>query len=392
MKEGWEYKKLGEVCMHKNKILRAAKHYASNEQINYIDISSIDNSQNIILSTTPYVFSDAPSRAQQIVEKGDVLVSLVRPNLKNIAIVNIDNNRLVASSGFCVLRAETNINNRYIFYIVRGNAFTKYLLGRVQGANYPAVREDDVKSYSIPIPPLAEQERIVAELDLLSSIIDKKKAQLKELDQLAQSIFYDMFGDPITNEKGWEVKKLSDICEKITDGTHDTPKRLDVGVKFITGKHIRPFFIDYDNSDYVAEEVHNEIYKRCNPEYGDVLYTNIGAGIGNAALNVVEYEFSMKNVALLKLKKNSIIGYFVVHFLNDDKMKSNIIENHSNGGAQRFLSLKAISKIRIIIPPLPLQQEFASKVEAIERQKTLIQQSIVETQTLFDSRMDYWFD
>ena len=275
----------------------------------------------------------------------------------------------------------------YIAYALKGLNLSSF----ASGAAIPHIYFKDYGKCKINVPPLAEQERIVAELDLLSSIIDKKKAQLKELDQLAQSIFYDMFGDPITNEKGWEVKKLSDICEKITDGTHDTPKRLDVGVKFITGKHIRPFFIDYDNSDYVAEEVHNEIYKRCNPEYGDVLYTNIGAGIGNAALNVVEYEFSMKNVALLKLKKNSIIGYFVVHFLNDDKMKSNIIENHSNGGAQRFLSLKAISKIKIPLPPLPLQQEFASKIEAIERQKSLIQQSIVETQTLFDSRMDHWF-
>ena len=238
---------------------------------------------------------------------------------------------------------------------------------------------------------MAEQEQIVAELDLLSGIIEKKKEQLKAYDQLAQSIFYDMFGELITNEKGWKKEKLKTICSKITDGTHDTPERLNNGVKFITGKHIRPFFIDYENSDYVTEEVHKEIYLRCNPELGDVLYTNIGAGIGNAALNTVEYEFSMKNVALLKPQNNIVNGYYIEYYLNNEDIKSSIIDIFSNGGAQRFLSLKSIAKIPILVPPLSLQQQFAEKIEAIERQKALVQQSIEETQTMFDYTMDKYF-
>lgn len=389
MREGWTYKKLGEVCMHKNKILRAAKHYASDEQITYIDISSIDNSQNIILSTTPYVFSDAPSRAQQIVEKGDVLVSLVRPNLKNIAIVNIDNNRLVASSGFCVLRAETNINNRYIFYIVRGNAFTKYLLGRVQGANYPAVREDDVKSYSIPIPPLAEQERIVAELDLLSSIIDKKKAQLKELDQLAQSIFYDMFGDPITNEKGWEVQALSTVCD-VRDGTHDSPKYVDNGYPLITSKNVVNGTISFDNVNLISERDLIAINARSKVDDGDIIMPMIGT-IGKPTIVIKTREFAIKNVALIKFSEAKRVLNIYIQKLLDSESYSRFIKEQNRGGTQKFISLGMIRKLPTPLPPLPLQQEFASKIEAIERQKSLIQQSIVETQTLFDSRMDHWF-
>ena len=394
MKEGWEYKKLGEVCMHKNKILHAAKHYASDEQITYIDISSIDNSQNIILSTTPYVFSDAPSRAQQIVEKGDVLVSLVRPNLKNIAIVNIDNNRLVASSGFCVLRAETNINNRYIFYIVRGNAFTKYLLGRVQGANYPAVREDDVKSYSIPIPPLAEQERIVAELDLLSSIIDKKKAQLKELDQLAQSIFYDMFGDPITNEKGWEVKKLGESVHEMFLGPFGSSLKVDSYVAkeesycmVYEQKHAIQGTISLDNH-YINKDKYESL-KRFEVKPNDFIMSCRGT-IGrlfqlphNAPLGII-------HPSLMKIRiKDEVYNAAYFQF-----MLVKIVANENTNGncVQMAITAKQLSKKELTIPPLPLQQEFADKVEAIERQKTLIQQSIVETQTLFDSRMDYWFD
>jgi type I restriction enzyme S subunit len=378
-KNNWTYKKLGEVC----KVIMGQS--PNGNSVN--DTNGIEFHQGKVFFGEKYLnvsnsFTEQPSK---IAEPNSVLLCVRAP----VGTVNITPRRICIGRGLCSIQPNDIIIMPFLFYALTQKQ--AYFDKNSTGSTFKAISSKVVINTVLPIPPLAEQERIVAELDLLSSIIEKKKAQLKELDQLAQSIFYDMFGDPITNPKRWEVKILSDICEKITDGTHDTPKRLNVGVKFITGKHIRPFFIDYDNSDYVAEEVHNEIYKRCNPEYGDVLYTNIGAGIGNAALNIVEYEFSMKNVALLKLKKNSMIGHFVVHFLNDDKMKSNIIENHSNGGAQRFLSLKAISKIKIPLPPLPLQQEFADKVEAMEQQKSLIQQSIDEVQTLFDSRMDYWF-
>ena len=391
-KNNWTYKKLGEVCAHKNKILRANKYYAPNEQINYIDISSIDNSQNVIISTTPYIFSDAPSRAQQIVKEGDILISLVRPNLKNIAIVSSNNKRFVASSGFCVLRSEADTNNRYVFYIVRGKSFTKHLLGRVQGANYPAVREEDIKNYIVPIPPLAEQERIVAELDLLSSIIDKKKAQLKELDQLAQSIFYTMFGDPITNEKGWEVKKIEDICVSIVRGPFGSALKKEFFVepnettyKVYEQKHAIQKSATI-GSYYVSEEKYNEL-SRFELRPFDIIMSCSGT-IGELYRLPFDAQKGIMNQALLKFTLNNNVCYEYFVFMME-YMKQNFIVRGS--GLQNIGSVKIIKSMSFGLPPLPLQQEFAEKVEAIERQKSLIQQSIVETQTLFDSRMDYWF-
>lgn len=239
---------------------------------------------------------------------------------------------------------------------------------------------------------LVKQQQIVEELDCLTSIIDKQKKQLEELDNLEQAIFYDMFGDPIENEKGWKNDILINLCTKITDGTHDTPLKLTEGIKFITGKHIRKGCIDYDHSDYVDIQTHVEIFKRCNPEYGDILYTNIGANLGTAAINKVHYEFSMKNVSLLKINKNLLSSYFLEFILNNDRKKLQIIRDFSKGGAQKFLSLNSISNIKIPLPPLPLQQQFASKIEAIEKQKELIKKSIKETEDLFNSRMDYYFN
>ncbi len=386
MREGWEYKKLGEVCDFQGGSQPPKNEWSKEPKENYVRMLQI---RDFTQDASNYIEYVKKTKSLKYCNEDDILLGRYGASVGKIL------SGLSGAYNVAIIKSipKEIVRKRYLRLYFLSTYFQKNLIVVSQHrAAQAGFSKEDIFSFQIPIPPLSEQQRLVEELDLLSSIIEKKNAQLKELDSLAQSIFYDMFGDPVTNEKGWEVKKLDRICSKITDGTHDTPARLDKGIKFITGKHIRPFFIDYDNSDYVTEEIHKEIYQRCNPEFGDVLYTNIGAGIGNAAINIVEYEFSMKNVALLKPHKGIVSGYYIEYYLNNEIIKTNIIDNYSNGGAQKFLSLKSISKIPIPLPPLPLQQQFAEKVEAIEHQKELIKQSIKEVETLFNSRMDYYFD
>ena len=237
----------------------------------------------------------------------------------------------------------------------------------------------------IPLPSIATQQRIAAILDQADAIIQNNRAIVQKYDALTQSLFLDMFGDPVKNEKGWEKKELNKLCNKITDGTHDTPKRLTEGIKFITGKHIRPFEIDYDNSDYVTEEIHKEIFKRCNPEYGDILYTNIGVNFATAAMNSVEYEFSMKNVALLKYKRELLNGRYLVHNLNNEFFKDKLKKTFGVGGAQQFLSLSNIKSIVVLVPPIELQNKFAERVAMIEAQKQQAQLELAKSEELFQS-------
>lgn len=281
---------------------------------------------------------------------------------------------------------ETNfIFNRFLLYLLRnlnwkGNRAVKGI----------TINKKIISKKSILIPPYSEQQGIASELDAIQEVIDGYKAQLEDLDALAQSIFLDTFGDPVSNPKGWGKKTLNEICSKITDGTHDTPKRLTDGIKFITGKHIRPFFIDYDHSDYVSENVHKEIYARCNPQKGDVLYTNIGSGVGTAAVNTVDYEFSMKNVALLKPSKE-LNGIYLQFVLNDIHFKSVVLPTYLAGGAQSFLSLKQIKSMPIPLPDFVHQQQFAKQVEAIEKQKDLLREQLKDAETLMAERMQYYF-
>ena len=140
------------------KVPTAKKDFAPTDTIKYIDISSIDNKRNVMTGFTEYILEDAPSRAQQHIQKNDIVVSTVRPNLKNVAITSYDADNLVASSGFCVLRAEKCLPS-YLMAIVCSDDFTDAMTKVVTGANYPAIKDSDVKNYVIPLPPIDLQNQ-----------------------------------------------------------------------------------------------------------------------------------------------------------------------------------------------------------------------------------------
>ena len=139
------------------KVSSAKKDFIPEDVIKYIDITSIDNSNNKMTGYTEYVLKEAPSRAQQHILKNDIVVSTVRPNLKNVALNQYDYNNLIASSGFCVLRVKNNICPEYIKAIVCSDDFTNKMTELTTGANYPAIHNSDVMNYIVDNPPIELQ-------------------------------------------------------------------------------------------------------------------------------------------------------------------------------------------------------------------------------------------
>ena len=375
MREGWEYKKLGEVCCPKNKIQRAARCFDSSDKILYIDISSIDNTMQKVTDITSVTFGDAPSRAQQKIEYGDIVVSTVRPNLKNIAIIDRYEPNIVASSGFCVLRNTECIERNYLFHYVTSDIFTQHLMKITTGANYPAVRDQDVRDSIIPLPPKSTQLAIVSELDKINELIRLKKEQLKDFDNLAQSIFYEMFGDPVKNEKGWEMKKLKDVCEELFAGG-DVPKANCSKTK--EGSKIYPIY----TNGIVNEGLYGytDIVRVDKPSLTISARGTIGAVFKRKA----NYYPAIRLITVVPQDKLLDLDYTMF------ALKGLCIEGA--GGTIPQLTVPTLKLYNVQIPPLPLQHLFAQRIEQIEHQKAEVQKAIVDIETLLASRMQYWFE
>ena len=380
MKQGWEYKKLGEVCCPKNKIQRAARCFDSSDKILYIDISSIDNTIQKVTDITSVTFGDAPSRAQQKIEYGDIVVSTVRPNLKNIAIIDRYEPNIVASSGFCVLRNTECIERNYLFHYVTSDIFTQHLMKITTGANYPAVRDQDVRDSIIPLPPKSTQLAIVSELDKINELIRLKKEQLKDFDNLAQSIFYEMFGDPVENEKGWEVKKLVEVSSLINGRAYKQNELLNEGKYKVL--RVGNFFT---NSNYYYSNLELDDEKYCYK--GDLLFAwsaSFGAFIWDEGKTIFHYHiwrvlFDEKNLNI----------YYYKYLLNT---MTNFFMNDVHGIGMVHLTKAGMEQYNLPLPPLPLQHLFAQRIEQIEHQKAEVQKSIADLETLLASRMQYWFE
>ena len=378
MKEGWVIKKLGDVASYINGFAFKPEHW-NDEGMPIIRIQNLNNPD----ASYNYCNIDIPSK--YIVESGDILISWS------------------ASLGVYEWKGENAYLNQHIFKVVFDKIpinkfFLKYAVGAklnemlkdAHGATMKHVVKKDFDNTKIIYPPLPEQESIVAELDCLSGIIEKQKQQLKELDNLAQAIFYDMFGDPITNEKGWEVKRLEDIAYIGLGFTH-TPQYVDKGVAFLSVKDISGGEICWDDVRYVSEEEYISAPKGAKPNKGDIMFCRVGTMGKPVIVNTDQPFCTFVSVGYLHLLDHTMTNQYVKYWMQSKSFDVQVAAN-VKGLAIKNLNTGWLKKFEIQTPPLSLQQEFASKIEAIERQKELIKQSLSETETLFNSRMDYYFN
>ena len=348
MREGWTYKKLGEVCE-----IICGQDYKNVESPN--GKYPIYGTGGIMGYANQF---RCPAYSVIVGRKG----SINNP-------IYVEDNFWNVDTAFGIVPSKASLSSKFFFYFCKQYDFTKHNVA----VTIPSLRRVDLLKITIPVPPLSEQEHIVSELDLLSSIIDKKKAQLKEYDQLTQSIFYDMFGDPVMNEKGWEVKKLNEICKLFAGG--DVPK--DRFSKNKTEEYIIPVF---------SNGIENEgLYGYTTiPKVSSPSITISGRGtIGFVALRNNPFFPVIRLIVITPISPIELIYL---------KFYAIAMNFKGQGVAIPQLTVPMIKDAIVPLPPLSLQQSFASKIESIERQKALIKQSIEETETLFNSRMDYWFN
>ena len=193
MFERQEYSKVPISDLVISKMPLAKDTFGDTDLIRYIDISSIDNSVGEVMGFTEYIFGEAPSRAQQCIGSGDILVSTVRPNLKNAAVSKFDGDNLVVSSGFCVLRC-VGCSVEYMKAIVRSDQFTREMCQLATGANYPAIKKRDVLEYMIPNPPMRQMNEFTVFVQQVDKLRFAIQEQIEKLETLKASLMQEHFG------------------------------------------------------------------------------------------------------------------------------------------------------------------------------------------------------
>lgn len=321
----------------------------------------------------------------------DILLGNIRPYLKKIWLSNIEGG---ASGDVIVIRSSSdNILPNYLFKLLSSDKFFDYFNLYTKGAKMPRGDKNAIAKFIVPIPPKSTQLSIVAELDKLNEMIRLKKQQLEDYDQLAQSIFYEMFGDPVENEKGWEVKKLGEVCIDITDGDHMPPPKASKGIPFITISNINKETreLNFENTFFVSEEYYNNLKDNRKARLGDLLYTVTGSyGIPVTVETNIPFCFQ-RHIALIRPKQNVLSTKYLCFWVLCENVKS-MADRAATGIAQKTVGLNTIRNFKVILPPLPLQQQFAARIEAIEQQKQQVKDAIKDLETLLASRMQYWFD
>ena len=388
MKRNWEYKKLGDVCVSElGKTLNQSKDTGSLQP--YLCAVNVQW-DSLDFTTLKQARFEEDELERYSVQKNDLLVC-EGGDVGRAAIWNQEKPMLYQNA-LHRLRFSNNCNPRFYLFCLKHLKNKGVLDGRyAKGVTIKHLVKSALLSIQVPVPPLSEQSRIVAELDLLTGIIDKQNAQLKELDNLAQAIFYDMFGDPIENPKGWEIKKLGDVTNKISDGVHAKPHYTESGMPFISVVNINRGKLNFEGCKFVSQTDGELFNKRTKPEKGDVLYTKVGATYGISALIDVDVEFCLYvSVCLIKPKREIFDSLFLTHMMRLPYVK-NQADERIRGIGVPDLHLNQISAFNVILPPLALQQSFAEKIQSIEKQKETIHASIADTQKLLDYTMDKYF-
>ena len=387
MKQGWEIKKLGECFEYiKNganikqergaggipitRIETLSGGVFNRDRLGYADIKTIDKYQSYVM------------------ESGDLLLSHINSKSyigRVVVYVKEGNETIIHGMNLLRLKVIPDIISPfYMYYYSQTHKFKSQIANRRKDAvNQSSISVTDLKTIDVPIPPREEQERIVAELDCLSGVIEKKREQLRELDALAQSIFYQMFGDPITNEKGFPVYKIDDIITfqggSQPDKSHFEYEPTDDNIRLI---QIRDYKSD-KNITYIPKSLARRL---CNAE--DIMIGRYGPPIFQI-LKGIEGAY---NVALMKAIPKQGNREFIRAFLKQKCLLEYLESMSKRTAGQDGIQMDKLKAYPFPLPPIELQDEFADKIEAIEKQKELIKQSITQTEELFISRMDYYFN
>ena len=361
--------------------------------VNFLKIECFSEDGTYIKEKTAHISEECHEKLKRSkLRTGDILFSIAGA-IGRVAVVTEEMLPANTNQALAIIRVtRDDIYLPYIKLILTSQIVKAQFERKKQGVAQLNISLKDLNELEIPLPEKSKQIECASLLEKISGIVTARQKQLQKLDELVKARFVEMFGSPVSNPLSWRKRTLKEVCIKLNDGTHFSPESYEAGqYKYITAKNIKLSGFDFSNITYVPEEVHRPIYERCNPEMGDVLYIKDGATTGIAMVNTLKEEFTLlSSVALLKQDRLVINGHFLAALLNNEDMYIDI-RNNMGGAAITRLTIAKLNAIKVIVPPIEIQNKFAAFVEQVDKSKVAVQKALDEAQLLFDSLMQKYF-
>jgi type I restriction enzyme, S subunit len=327
----------------------------------------------------------------RLAEANDILISVRAP----VGDVNIANLQCCIGRGLAAIRPDqSKLNTKFLFYVLKSKKREIENMGT--GSTFKAISKKDIANIQIPIPSINTQIKIVKILDNAQDLIYKRKAQIEALDQLTQSVFFEMFGDPISNSKGWDLSICKDVTKKIGSGA--TPKGgnasyKDEGISLIRSMNVYNNRFSYKDLAFIDEEQAAKL-NNVTVCKNDILLNITGASVARSCIvpdDVLPARVN-QHVSIIRVKDDLVNPIFISYMFTNEIYQKYLLQLSTSGGATReAITKQQIENLPIILPPLDIQEDFAYKVKQLEKQKSLIQASIEELENLYSSLMQKAF-
>lgn len=375
----WCWVRLGNITQIKGgkRIPKGTSLLKENTGYKYIRVTDMKNG-TVLNDDIHYISKDIYNKiSNYTISKNDIYITCAGTiGRVGIIPVEFDGANLTENADKIIIK---HINKNLLVKVLSSYIVQKQIQEVITTGCQPKLAIKKIEQLKIPLPPINEQQRIVERIESLFVKLDRAKElienTLAQFEQNKMAILHKAFTGELTAKwrkennidlSSWQDYQLKDICEKITDGTHNSPINTDLGdYMYITAKNIKEEGIDLSKITYVSSDIHEKIYARCNVEFGDVLYIKDGATTGIATINTIKEQFSLlSSVAVLKPKKNKLLAKYLVYKFNSNEVRNMMINNMS-GVAITRLTLTKIKQAKMKFPTIEEQQEIVNILDKL---------------------------
>ena len=288
---------------------------------------------------------------------------------------------MFCNQGFKNLICSDQVNNRYLYWFLTCN--TDYLNSLGRGATFKEISKGIVEDIEIPLPSISKQVEIAEKFEKVSDLIALRKEQLAKLDQLVNSRFVELVG-----HKGYPEDSLLNLCNVI-DYRGKTPEKVENGLPFITAKNVRMHQMNLEPREYISKETYDKVMVRGFPKEGDVVFTT-EAPLGNVCrIPHFDTEFYIGQ-RIVTLQTEKLEPVYLEYALSSDDFKTKYM-GKSSGSTVTGIRVRLLEQLTIPVPPMELQEQFATFVEQTQKSKLAIQQSLDKLELLKNSLMQEYF-